>query len=228
MRGARVRARALSVPRRARRRHSSRAATQTRSPPASGHGRAPRSFPSRLERAPSRAARSFAHGAASSRASIDRGRRRRRASAAILRLRARDDDDDARRVHVLARAPRLPRARDVVAMRAPRRRAEARGGARRRGVVLARRVVVVRARRRRVRRRGDLLRRGIDRRAIGRVPVRGHRGEMAEALGGEQDVQDPGPDRHDEAEVLRAGHVPVPQARRRGVASRPRASPPQP
>ena len=48
-----------------------------------------------------------------------------------------------------------------------------------------------------------------------RVPFRGHRGQVAEALGGQQDLPHAGTDRHVQAQVLRPRHVPVPQVRRR-------------
>ena len=47
------------------------------------------------------------------------------------------------------------------------------------------------------------------------VPFRGHRGQVAEALGGQQDLPHAGTDRHVQAQVLRPRHVPVPQVRRR-------------
>ena len=47
-----------------------------------------------------------------------------------------------------------------------------------------------------------------------RVPLRGHRGAVAEALGGEQDLRHPGPGGHVQAQVLRPRHVPLPQVRR--------------
>lgn len=46
-----------------------------------------------------------------------------------------------------------------------------------------------------------------------RVPVRGHRAEVAGALAHAQNIQNPGCGGHVETQVLRPGHVPVPEVR---------------